>query len=71
MATPTGIAAVARQAASGYAQRVLPRQRTYTTYWDINDRKASVAKPQTKPHASPGFPGDPWLPLGGTGAPAP
>jgi len=42
MATPTGIAAVARQAASGYAQRVLPRQRTYTTYWDINALLSSL-----------------------------
>jgi hypothetical protein len=36
MATPTGIAAAARQAASGYALRALPRQKTYTTSWDIN-----------------------------------
>jgi len=35
------------------------------------DRQASEAKPQIKPHASPAPPGDPWLPLGGTGAPAP
>ncbi len=36
MATPTGIAATARQAASGSALRVLPRRKTYTTSWDIN-----------------------------------
>jgi hypothetical protein len=36
MATPTGIAVAARQAASGYALRALPRRRTYTTSWDIN-----------------------------------
>jgi hypothetical protein len=36
MATPTGIAVAVRQAASGYALRALPRQRTYTTSWDIN-----------------------------------
>ena len=35
------------------------------------DRQASGAKPQIKPHASPAWPGDPWLPLGGTGAKAP
>jgi hypothetical protein len=37
MATPTGIAAAARQAASGFALRALPRQKTYTTSWDINE----------------------------------
>jgi hypothetical protein len=36
MATPTGIAAAARQAASGYALRALPQRKTYTTSWDIN-----------------------------------
>jgi len=36
MATPTGIAVATRQAASGYALRALPRRRTYTTSWDIN-----------------------------------
>ena len=36
MATPTGIAAAARQAASGFALRALPRRKTYTTSWDIN-----------------------------------
>ncbi|HSV70562.1 MAG TPA: hypothetical protein VLI72_10640, partial [Methylibium sp.] len=36
MATPTGIAVAARQAASGYALRALPRRKTYTTSWDIN-----------------------------------
>lgn len=36
MATPPGTAAAARQAASGYALRALPRQKTYTTSWDIN-----------------------------------
>jgi hypothetical protein len=36
MATPTGTAAAARQAASGYALRALPRRKTYTTSWDIN-----------------------------------
>jgi len=36
MATPIGIAAAVWQAASGYAVRALPRQRTYTTSWDIN-----------------------------------
>jgi len=36
MATPTGIAVAARQAASGYALRALPRWRTYTTSRDIN-----------------------------------
>lgn len=36
MATPTGIAAAVRQAASGYALRALPHQKTYTTPWDIN-----------------------------------
>ena len=36
MATPSGIAAAARQAASGYALRALPRPKTYTTSWDIN-----------------------------------
>ena len=36
MATPTGIAVAARQAASGYALRGLPRRKTYTTSWDIN-----------------------------------
>jgi hypothetical protein len=40
MATPTGIAAAARQAASGYALRALPRQKTYTTSWDINSGAA-------------------------------
>jgi len=38
MATPTGTAAAARQAASGYALRALPRPKTYTTSWDINDK---------------------------------
>ena len=32
---------------------------------NASDRKASEAKPQIKPHASPGLPGDPWRPLGG------
>jgi len=36
MATPTGIAAAVRQAASGYALRALPHLKTYTTSWDIN-----------------------------------
>jgi hypothetical protein len=36
MATPTGKATAARQAASGYALRALPRRKTYTTPWDIN-----------------------------------
>lgn len=36
MATPAGTAAAARQAASGYALRALPRRKTYTTSWDIN-----------------------------------
>jgi hypothetical protein len=36
MATPSGIAVAARQAASGYALRALPRRKTYTTSWDIN-----------------------------------
>ncbi|MBA3834084.1 MAG: hypothetical protein H0X34_19775 [Chthoniobacterales bacterium] len=36
MATPNGIAAAARQAASGYALRALPQRKTYTTSWDIN-----------------------------------
>ena len=36
MATPTGIAVAARQAASGYALRALPQRKTYTTSWDIN-----------------------------------
>jgi hypothetical protein len=36
MATPTGIAVAARQAASGYALRALPRRKTYTTSRDIN-----------------------------------
>ena len=36
MATPTGIATAARQAASGFALRALPRRKTYTTSWDIN-----------------------------------
>lgn len=36
MATPNGTAAAARQAASGYALRALPRRKTYTTSWDIN-----------------------------------
>jgi hypothetical protein len=36
MATPTGIAVAARQAASGFALRALPRPKTYTTSWDIN-----------------------------------
>jgi hypothetical protein len=36
MATPTGIAAAARQAASGFALLALPRRKTYTTSWDIN-----------------------------------
>ena len=36
MATPTGIAAAARQAASGFALRALPPRKTYTTSWDIN-----------------------------------
>ena len=31
-----GSAVAARQAASGYALRALPRRRTYTTSWDIN-----------------------------------
>jgi hypothetical protein len=34
MATPIGIAAAARQAASGYALRALPRRKTYTTSWE-------------------------------------
>ena len=38
MATPTGTAAAARQAASGFALRALPRRKTYTTSWDINRR---------------------------------
>ena len=38
MATPIGIAVASRQAASGYALRVSPRRRTYTTSWDINHR---------------------------------
>ena len=38
MATPSGIAVATRQAASGYALRALPRRRTYTTSWDINER---------------------------------
>jgi hypothetical protein len=37
MATPTGKATAARQAASGYALRALPRRKTYTTPWDINE----------------------------------
>jgi len=36
MATPIGIAAAARQVASGYALRALPQRKTYTTSWDIN-----------------------------------
>ena len=36
MATPTGTTVAARQAASGYALRALPRRKTYTTSWDIN-----------------------------------
>jgi hypothetical protein len=36
MATPTGTTAAARQAASGFALRALPRRKTYTTSWDIN-----------------------------------
>jgi hypothetical protein len=36
MTTPTGIAAAMRQAASGYALRALPHQKTYTTSGDIN-----------------------------------
>jgi hypothetical protein len=45
MATPSGIAVAARQAASGYALRALPRPKTYTTSWDINsaDRNTSGA----------------------------
>jgi hypothetical protein len=42
MATPNGVAA-ARQAASGYTLRALPRSewhKTYTTSWDINRRRA-------------------------------
>ena len=42
MATPTGIAVAARQAASGYALRALPRRKTYTTSWDINDLEDST-----------------------------
>ena len=38
------------------AKRATPRT--------ASDRKASEAKPQTKPHASPAPPGDPWRPLG-------
>jgi len=36
MATRTGIAVAARQAASGYALRALPQRRTYTTSGGIN-----------------------------------
>jgi hypothetical protein len=36
MATPIGAAAGARQVASSYALRALPRRNTYTTSWDIN-----------------------------------
>lgn len=35
MATP-GMTVAARQAASGFALRALPRRKTYTTSWDIN-----------------------------------
>ena len=44
MATPNGVAA-ARQAASGYALRALPRSewhKTYTTSWDINRWRAQA-----------------------------
>ena len=34
MATPAGIAVAARQAASGFALRALPRRKTYTTSWE-------------------------------------
>ena len=34
MATPTGTAVAARQAALGYALRGLPRRKTYTTSWE-------------------------------------
>jgi len=43
MATPTGIAAAVRQAASGYALRALPHKRTYTISWDINAPTESVS----------------------------
>ena len=35
MATPAGTTVAARQAASGFALRALPRRKTYTTSWDI------------------------------------
>jgi hypothetical protein len=43
MTTPIGIAVAARQAASGFALRALPRRMTYTTSWDITKR--SVQQP--------------------------
>ena len=44
MATPYGTAAATRQAASGYALRALPRRKTYTTSWDINQDHASTGQ---------------------------
>ena len=38
MATPMRVAVAARQAASGFALRALPRLKTYTTSWDITAR---------------------------------
>ena len=43
MATPIGIAVATRQAASGYALRVSPRRRTYTTSWDINGARVAFS----------------------------
>ena len=44
------------------AKRAMPRSES---------ANAGRRSRQIKPHASPGLPGDPWLPLGGTGARAP
>ncbi len=53
MATPNGMAAATRQAASGFALRALPRLKTYTTSWDIN------FPGQAKPVLAPPLPNRP------------